>query len=88
MKNVKNNIKQIRKDYQLSQNAFGKLIGYSARTISDWELGNTEPSLDAVKLICETFNLEYVDFLDELNFSVDKSNEINKLKNKQNNLRI
>lgn len=58
------NIKSIRKSNGLSQSKFGKLLGFSARTISDWENGNTEPDITTIKNISKIFKVCYEEILD------------------------
>ena len=56
---IGNNIKAIRKINNLTQKEFGEKLGYSARTVSDWEAGNTEPDLTTIKLITIVFDVKY-----------------------------
>ncbi len=56
----------MRKEKSLSQAEFGKELGFSARTVSDWENGNTEPNLNTVKAIVKFFDIRYDDFFDEI----------------------
>lgn len=58
------NILKLRKDNSLNQKQFGEKIGYSQRTISDWEKGNTEPNIGAIKKICEIFDISYEELID------------------------
>ena len=60
---VAENIKFIRTTSNLTQKQFGELLGYSARTISDWEYGNTEPNIETIKRIKFIFNLSFDDIL-------------------------
>ena len=62
MKAVAETIKNLRKSRNLTQNEFGKLFGYSARTVSDWEKGNTEPNITAIKNIVKYFDISYEEF--------------------------
>ena len=54
---------KLRKEYKLNQNEFGKKLGYSQRTISDWENGNTEPNIEAIKKITALFDITYEELL-------------------------
>lgn len=65
MKNVAETIKNLRKSKSLTQFEFGKLFGYSARTVSDWEKGNTEPNISAIKNIVKYFDITYEEFFGE-----------------------
>lgn len=62
--NIHSNIYKLRKEHGLNQKQFGQRIGYSQRTISDWEKGNTEPNINAIKKICEIFDISYEELLD------------------------
>lgn len=54
---MKNRIKQIRKEHQLTQIEFGKKIGVKGNTITNYENGLRNPT-DAVLLaICREFNV-------------------------------
>lgn len=59
-------IRTLRKDKNLSQKDFGKVFGFSARTVSDWENGNTEPNLSTVKAIIKFFDITYEELFDEV----------------------
>ena len=61
---IGNNLKAIRKINNLTQREFGIKLGYSARTVSDWELGKTEPDLTTIKQIVELFDLNYEDIFE------------------------
>ena len=61
---VGNNIKSIRKANNLTQKEFGAKLGYSARTVSDWELGNTEPDLTTIKQLVDIFDVDYEDIFE------------------------
>ena len=60
---VAENIKFIRTTNELTQKQFGELLGFSARTVSDWEYGNTEPDIKTIKKMKTIFNLSYEDIL-------------------------
>ena len=61
---VGKNIKEYRIMYGFSQKQLGEMLGYSARTISDWEKGNTEPNITSIKNLIKIFNISYEDLLD------------------------
>jgi len=61
---IGNNIKSIRLENKLTQKEFGEKLGFSARTISDWELGNTEPDLTTIKNIVNIFGVDYQEIFD------------------------
>lgn len=56
----------MRKSKGLSQTELGKILGYSARTISDWEYGNTEPNINAIKAIVKYFDITYEEFFGDI----------------------
>ena len=51
MKTFGGNIRLYRQLKKLSQQKLGELLGFSARTVSDWECGNTEPDVVTIKSI-------------------------------------
>ena len=53
------NIKAIRISNKLTQKEFGEKLGFSARTVSDWEYNNTEPDMITIKKIVKIFNVTY-----------------------------
>lgn len=50
-------IKAIRESKQLSQSAFGKLIGFSKPQILRWENGTSQPHADTLKEIAEKLSV-------------------------------
>jgi len=60
--NIGETIKNLRKEKSLSQAELGKILGYSARTISDWENGSTEPNISAIKAMVRFFEITYDEF--------------------------
>ena len=59
-------IKQLRKNKNLSQAELGKNLGFSARTISDSESGNTEPNISTIKALVKFFDISYEEFFEEI----------------------
>ena len=47
------NLKRIRQNNGLSQEAFAELIGVSRQTVINWEKGNSLPSVDKVGIIID-----------------------------------
>lgn len=60
---VESPLKQLRLELELSQEEFGRAVGTSARTISRWEAGDSEP----------TFTIAQMKALDTLLRSVGKT---------------
>ncbi len=63
-KTIGNTIRLLRKSKNLSQSELGKQLGFSARTVSDWEAGNTEPNISTIKSIVKFFDISYEEFFD------------------------
>jgi len=59
-------IRTLRKSKNISQAELGKALGYSARTISDWENGNTEPNIAAIKSLVKFFEISFDEFFEEI----------------------
>lgn len=59
-------IRLLRKSKNISQAELGKIIGYSARTVSDWENGSTEPNISAIKALVKFFDITYEEFFAEI----------------------
>ena len=57
-------LKCIYKSKNLSQAELGKILGFSARTVSDWEAGNTEPNIATIKAIVKLFDITYEELFD------------------------
>ena len=53
-------IKIIREWTELTQEEFGKEIGKSGQTISDYESGKTKYNIDTLKNISEKFKIEII----------------------------
>ena len=63
---VGENIRFLRKRKNLTQAELGKILGYSARTVSDWENGSTEPNITAIKSLVKFFDITYEEFFGEI----------------------
>ena len=64
--NVGEIIRQMRKSKNISQAELGKIVGYSARTVSDWENGSTEPNISAIKALVKYFDITYEEFFADI----------------------
>lgn len=58
-------IRALRKAKGISQTELGKTLGYSARTVSDWENGSTEPNISTIKALVHYFEITYDEFFGE-----------------------
>ncbi len=63
--NVGKTIRNMRKNKKITQSELGKVLGYSARTVSDWENGCTEPNIVAIKALVKFFDISYDEFFEE-----------------------
>lgn len=57
------NILRLRKEANLSQEALGDIIGVTRQTISNWELEETAPNPEQLKLLLKAFNVSIDDLL-------------------------
>lgn len=56
-KKIKNLIKRIRTDYELTQDELAEKIYVSRQLVSNWEKNNTVPGKDTMNLICKELNI-------------------------------
>lgn len=54
---MKNRIKQIRKDHELTQVEFGKRIGVKGNTVTNYETGLRTPTDAVILAICREFGI-------------------------------
>ncbi len=62
--NFANNLKSLRYQYNLSQKDLAQKLNVSHKTISHWESGYTEPSLDILITLKNIFNVSYEDLIE------------------------
>lgn len=62
--NLGKNILKLRKEHKLSQESLAEQIGVSRQTISNWELGETSPNPEQLKLLSKTLNISVDELLD------------------------
>lgn len=62
--NLGNNILKLRKSAKLSQEMLAEKVGVSRQTISNWELGETSPNPEQLKLLSKTLNISIDELLD------------------------
>lgn len=58
------NLKAIRQEVGLSQTQLAQMIGVSFKTISHWEKGYSEPTLDILEKLKSVLKVSYEDLLD------------------------
>lgn len=51
-------LKAVRVRAGVAQAAFGEALGYSRRTVINWEQGTAEPSVGILATICQLFNVD------------------------------
>ena len=61
--NFSKNLKQLRKDNNLSQEQLAEQLGVSRQSISKWESSQAYPEMDKILEICKIFNLNIDDLL-------------------------
>lgn len=90
--NLSEKICIIRKARRYTQEELGDLVGVSRQTVSDWEKGKFEPTLDSIRAIAEVLNVSYdtllnekVDLSDKVTLNVALKNLDNDTKGKVNN---
>lgn len=62
--NLGENILKLRKNSGLSQEVLAEKIGVTRQTISNWELGETSPNPEQLKLLSKTLNISVDELLD------------------------
>lgn len=77
------NLKQIRKKHNMSQEDLAEALGVSRQSVSKWESGISYPEMDKVLEICKMFNLNIDELLNqnikEVNNNNQTKNNINKI---------
>ena len=80
--NLSDNLKKIRKDNNLSQEQLAEKLGVSRQSVSKWESNQAYPEMDKVLQICQMFNLNVDELLNqnikEIKDKKDSKNNINK----------
>lgn len=80
--NFSDNLKKIRKQHNLSQEQIAEKLGVSRQSVSKWESGGAYPEMDKMLQLCQLFNLNIDDLLNqdikEVNNNKQAKNNINK----------
>ncbi len=80
--NFANNIKAIRKENNLSQEQLAEKLGVSRQSVSKWESGQSYPEMDKILLICNLFNCDIGELMNdnikEINETKQSKTKINK----------
>ena len=61
--NFKDNFKQLRKDSKLTQQQMSLALNTTVKTISHWETGYTEPSINQILEIADFFTVSLEELL-------------------------
>ncbi len=64
---LKENLKKLRKDKNLSQQQIANELNIKRSTYSNWESGQVMPSVDTLRKICDTFGVHISQLLDDYN---------------------
>ena len=59
------NIKSLRKTHDLTQPDFARIVGISRNSLSRYENGTSSVSTELIDIICQKFNVSYVDIVGE-----------------------
>ena len=70
--NLSEKIAIIRKARKYSQEEVGEKVGVSRQTVSSWEKGEFEPTLDSIRAIAQVLNVSFDTLLDD---SIDLADE-------------
>lgn len=80
--NLSENLKKIRKDNNLSQEQLAEKLGVSRQSVSKWESNQAYPEMDKMLQICQLFNLNIDELLNqdykEVNNTKQAKNNVNK----------
>lgn len=79
--NLKDNLKRIRKENNLSQEELAEKLNVSRQSVSKWEQGITYPEMDKMLEICKLFNVNIDDLI---NGDIKESNNTKQVKNSIN----
>lgn len=55
-------IKELRKAQKMKQSELGKKISVAGGTVSSWERGRTQPTMEIIKKLCEVFDITEYQF--------------------------
>lgn len=68
-------IKEFRRIKKASQQVIGDYVGVSAKTISDYETGYSNPSIETLIKIAEYFGVSITDLIDNPNKSINEDGD-------------
>ncbi len=62
---IADNIKKLRKRFDLTQNELGEIAGVSGGAVSTWERGTAEPRMGAIQRMSDYFNISKSEIVDD-----------------------
>ena len=62
---IADNIKKLRKRFNLTQNELGEIAGVSGGAVSTWERGTAEPRMGAIQRMSDYFNISKSEIVDD-----------------------
>ena len=72
---LSDNLKNIRKERNLSQEQLAEKLGVSRQAVSKWESGQSYPEMDKVLLMCKIFNYNIDELMNENVKEVDQTKQ-------------
>lgn len=63
---IKDNIKRIRTEHNLSQEELSKIAGVSDKTVSSWENGTRTPRMGPLQRIADYFGIKIGDIIEDM----------------------
>lgn len=78
--NLSDNLRKIRKEHNLSQEQLAEKLGVSRQSVSKWESNQAYPEMDKVVQICNMFNINIDELLNQ------NINEVKEKKESKNNI--
>ena len=84
-KNLGEKILKLRKKISISQEQLGEQVGVTRQTISNWELGETSPNPEQLKLLSKALNVS-IDELLENDIKSIIEDKVNKTENNSNKI--
>lgn len=73
--NLSENLKEIRKRNNLSQEQLAEKLGVSRQAVSKWESGQSYPEMDKMLLICKLFNFNIDELMNKNIVDIDENNQ-------------
>lgn len=78
---ISEKLRRLREENDLTQAEFGKIVGASNRTVSQWENGTRTPRLKYVGMLCNHFGIDMYAFIDQENEIYSKKTQMQHARN-------